>query len=137
MKHTGSHTIIVDSFDNIFCKFIETDHNTYECSKCGNVIQTDKDGIEPYMIPCRSPLVSNNIPKSISSFAKSIPNLAQDVCSETEIEQRYNICSGCDYFKHNSCEKCGCNIVKDRNYLNKIAVKKEQCPIGLWKEIVN
>lgn len=134
MKHTGSHTIIIDSFDNIFCEFIKLDHKIFECAKCGTRISIidGQDGIP--QIPCRNPLLGENIPISIHNFASRIQNLEKDLCSVDTIEQRHSVCKSCTYFAENSCTKCGCSIIRDRNYLNKIAIKSESCPIGLWKE---
>jgi len=135
MKHTGFHTIIVDNFDTIFCSFIEKD-GQLECSKCGNIVQVSGlDNSEPIKIPCRSPLLGQNIAQSIFDFAAGIDNLKLNLCDKQTIEHRLSICKNCEFYSDNSCSKCGCSITRDRNYLNKIAVKNESCPINLWTKL--
>lgn len=132
MKHTGSHTITIDSFDDIFCSFISIG-DRLECSKCGNKIKVVDNIDEIPKLPCRSPLIGNNIPNSIHTFANAAIE-DNNLCSLSTIEQRHNICNSCEYYQNNSCSQCGCAIIRDRNYLNKIAIKTERCPMGLWTE---
>jgi len=134
MKHTGSHTITIDSFDNLFCNLIQKDHY-WECSKCGNIVQiADGDIDSPPNIPCRNPLLSDNVPETIHNFVSNIQEVKNELCSVETIAHRYSVCLGCNYFQNNTCTECGCTVIRDRNYLNKIAIKTESCPIGLWKE---
>jgi hypothetical protein len=116
--------ILVDNIDNIFCNFIKID-NIYECSKCGNRISfTDYD--DPPMFPCRSPLLKNSseVPSNIHSM---IPSSSLEL-----IEKRYSSCLSCEFLQNNTCTKCGCNITRDRNYMNKLANESETCPIAKW-----
>ena len=137
MKHTGSHTITIDSFDNLFCSLVQKDHY-WECGKCGNIIQiADGDVDFPPDIPCRNPLLSNDVPKTIHNFVSNIQEVKNELCSIETIAHRHSVCLGCNYFQNNTCTECGCAIIRDRNYLNKIAIKTESCPIGLWRESEN
>jgi|LakMenEpi03Aug12_release.lakeMendotaPanAssembly.Ray.scaffolds.fasta_scaffold42684_2 hypothetical protein len=134
MKHTGSHTITIDSFDNIFCEFVQLENNIFECSKCGTKVTTIDQYSIPPNIPCRNPLLGEDVSNNIHQFISEMPDLKKDLCSVETIEHRHNICKSCSLFVNNTCSECGCSIVRDRNYLNKIAIKSESCPIGLWKE---
>lgn len=60
---------------------------------------------------------------------------SDNLCSKEQIEHRMSICQTCEYFKENSCLLCGCNIVREKNYNNKLAQKNQHCPIYKWKEI--
>jgi hypothetical protein len=56
-------------------------------------------------------------------------------CTEKEIAERYNICKSCEFFSDNTCTKCGCNLVREQVYMNKLAWADQSCPIGKWKAI--
>jgi hypothetical protein len=56
-------------------------------------------------------------------------------CTEKEIAERYNICKSCDFFQNNICTQCGCNLVREKVYMNKLAWADQSCPIGKWKAI--
>jgi len=60
---------------------------------------------------------------------------SENLCSKEQIDYRMSICQTCEYFKENSCLLCGCNIVREKNYNNKLAQKNQHCPILKWKEI--
>lgn len=55
-----------------------------------------------------------------------------NICSEEQIEQRLSICKTCEYYKNDSCLLCGCVIVRDANYKNKLAHKDQKCPADKW-----
>jgi hypothetical protein len=54
------------------------------------------------------------------------------MCSEDEIIRRHDICLGCEFFKENSCIKCGCPVVRDKKFISKLAWADQSCPIGKW-----
>ncbi len=116
--------ITIDSMTDIFCNFVKIDDH-YECSKCGTKVSfSDQD--EPPLFPCRSPLKANaaDIPSAIKEM---IPDSSLDL-----IEQRYSICSSCEFLQNSTCVKCGCNITRDRNYMSKLSNKNASCPINKW-----
>lgn len=119
--------IILDDMSNIFCNFVQVD-NRFECSRCGTIVSFS-DGDEPPLFPCRNPLLgeSHEIAQNISEIVDK-----DDLCEPTEIERRHKICLGCEFLQNNTCTQCGCNIVRDRAYINKLAHKTESCPIGQW-----
>jgi hypothetical protein len=59
-------------------------------------------------------------------------NNPNNLCSSEQIEQRLAICNTCEYFKNNSCLLCGCTIVREANYQNKLAHKDQKCPADKW-----
>ena len=121
--------MIISEIDDFFCNFINVD-GVMECSKCGNIIEVLDDNDEPVLWPCSSPLKSSNLANDIQDFMR--PTLGSELCDESSIDYRHSICKSCDHFKNNSCDKCGCAISKDRNYLNKLAAKNETCPLAKW-----
>jgi len=54
--------------------------------------------------------------------------------SQKEIDYRFDICGRCESFdKQNSqCMQCGCNLSRKKVFLNKLAWKDQQCPLGKW-----
>lgn len=122
--------IMIDDMSNFFCNFVERE-GKFECSRCGTVVSfSDKD--EPPLFPCRNPLLgeSHEIAKNVSVLAEKTEN--QNLCEITEIENRHKICLGCEFLQNNTCVQCGCNIVRDRIFMNKLAHKTESCPMGKW-----
>lgn len=78
----------------------------------------------------KGPITEDTFNPSAESKAQS-----DNLCSKEQIDYRMSICQTCEYFKENSCLLCGCNIVREKNYNNKLAQKNQHCPILKWKEI--
>jgi hypothetical protein len=60
-----------------------------------------------------------------------------NICSQEQIEQRLSICKECEYYKNDSCLLCGCVVVRDSNYQNKLAHKDQKCPADKWGVVVD
>jgi len=60
-----------------------------------------------------------------------------NMCSDEQINERLQICNSCEYYKDNSCMLCGCVVIRDANYTNKLAHKDQACPIMKWKQITD
>lgn len=118
----------LDDMSNIFCNFVET-NGKFECSRCGAVVSFS-DSDEPPLFPCRNPLLgqSYEVAQNVSMLAAKDDNL----CETKEIEDRHKICLGCEFLQNSTCTQCGCNIVRDRVFMNKLAHKTESCPMGKW-----
>lgn len=71
----------------------------------------------------------------INSQRNDIENLQQDLAPKEEIERRMEICKKCEYYKDDSCMLCGCRVVRDKNYQNKLANKNANCPDNRWGPI--
>lgn len=59
-------------------------------------------------------------------------------CSQEQINVRYSICLGCEFYdtSNQECLQCGCNISRHKKFLNKLAWADQSCPIQKWnKEI--
>jgi hypothetical protein len=63
-----------------------------------------------------------------------IPNDKKQ-CSQQQIDDRLAICQGCEFYKDNSCLKCGCTLNRGKNYMNKLLWADQSCPIGKWGKI--
>lgn len=56
--------------------------------------------------------------------------------SEAEVERRFAICKGCEFFDGSACTKCGCPIVREQKFVSKLAWADSECPAGKWgKEV--
>lgn len=78
----------------------------------------------------RQPISSEqNIVSSIESV--------DPMCNKEQIDQRLSICQHCEHFKDNSCLLCGCVVVRDKNFNNKLAHKRHSCPINKWGPIID
>lgn len=64
-----------------------------------------------------------------------IENLNKELAPKEEIDKRIAICNACEYYKDDSCMLCGCRVVREKNYQNKLANKNATCPDGRWGPI--
>lgn len=58
-------------------------------------------------------------------------------CSQLEINERFNICIQCEHMdkQKSTCKICGCNLSKNKEFMNKLAWADQECPIQKWKPI--
>lgn len=59
------------------------------------------------------------------------------LCTKEQIDDRLSICNACEHFKDNSCLLCGCVVIRDKNFNNKLAHKRHSCPINKWGPILD
>ena len=59
----------------------------------------------------------------------------EDPNAKEQINSRMDICNSCEYYKDDACMLCGCRVVRDTVYQNKLADKSASCPDGRWKAI--
>ena len=127
MLQHGCHMIIYD--DSFFCNFVKIG-DRFECSKCGITVTVADEYDDIPIWPCNNPLLSENVGNSVSNFA--LLSSEGELASSEIINQRHSICSNCEHFINHSCEKCGCSITRNRDYMNKLASTENGCPIGKW-----
>jgi hypothetical protein len=109
-----------------------------------NQDRLSKDKIESYH------LSSNNndemkqvVKEDMYTKASEMPTVSLDdnapdnLCSKEQIDNRLSICQTCEYYQNDSCLLCGCTVIRDKNYNNKLAHKNKSCPINKWTEIKN
>jgi hypothetical protein len=66
---------------------------------------------------------------------KLVKRPKEQLCTDEEIQERLSICNKCNYYKDNSCMLCGCVVVREKNYMNKLANKQAKCPDNRWGPI--
>lgn len=52
--------------------------------------------------------------------------------TQEQIDARYAICQGCEFFDGRACTKCGCPIVREKQFVSKLSWANEKCPAGKW-----
>lgn len=55
--------------------------------------------------------------------------------SDEEIERRFAICQGCEFYDGKACTKCGCPVVREQKFVSKLAWANEKCPVGKWGKV--
>ena len=60
------------------------------------------------------------------------PEPTEALCTDEQINERLAICNKCEFYEKNACTLCGCHIVREKNYMNKLAKKDAACPDGRW-----
>jgi hypothetical protein len=78
--------------------------------------------------------VIKKYPPKTSSAANDNP---ENLCSEKQVQDRLAICKSCEHYQDDSCSLCGCVIVREINYMNKLAHKDQKCPIDKWGTILD
>jgi hypothetical protein len=52
--------------------------------------------------------------------------------TDEQVAARFAICQGCEHFDGRACRKCGCPIVRERQFVSKLSWANEKCPVGKW-----
>lgn len=71
----------------------------------------------------------------VKNFAVSAANhvaAGMPMASDAEILRRHDICMACEFFKDNACQKCGCPIIRAKQYVSKLSWADSECPVGKW-----
>jgi hypothetical protein len=127
---------------SVFCDFATVDFINFQCQKCGRKIRATEKQLDMPKFLClaNDNQLGNILQESINKVkilaAENIKkNHGDQVCTDEQIANRFAICSGCEYFKNNLCQKCGCPIARELSYSNKLVLKDSECPIGKWSKI--
>jgi hypothetical protein len=77
----------------------------------------------------------NTSPEYLDLDEHGQPRVAINSASEEQINERMDICNSCEYYKNEACMLCGCRVVRNSVYQNKLADKSASCPDGRWGPI--
>jgi hypothetical protein len=93
---------------------------------------------KPIVIEEPPPLTRTDAP----SFLQKVKNFAvasakhvaagMPMASDEEIIRRHDICLGCEFLKDGACSKCGCPVVRTKQYVSKLSWADSECPVGKW-----
>lgn len=143
------------------CDFVRTGPNLYRCQVCN--LEVSSVGIDKPMMICPAKTTMNNpanygvtmtniadpneqapptqpppLLNKVLNFTKAASQHAlrgSPKCTDDQIQERYNICLSCEHFQNNTCSKCGCTLMRERAYMNKLAWADQSCPVGKWGPI--
>lgn len=122
------------------CKFIIKD-GIATCTECGNPIRTKQTDPTKIIRTCGKQSKPNIFTKA-KNFTKAVVGhvmAGAPSCTQAQIDNRLAICQGCDFFDGNpesaSCRKCGCNLSRQKNFLNKLYMADQSCPVRRWTRI--
>lgn len=107
------------------------DEDCAQCNECGHRVC----GV---VFPVRRLCDSTNAPSLLTkaaNFAKAaVKHVAAGapMASEDEIARRHAICASCEFFTGTACAKCGCAVVREKQYLSKLSWADQSCPVGKW-----
>jgi len=116
-----------------FCSFTTKDWINFECSNCGMKIRATEVQTTMPMFPCKSIYLKND--KSTEDYIDQIlvrfsenPTLAD----KDTIKHRLSVCEGCEFFQDDTCTKCGCAMIRNKNFVGKILKTDASCPENKW-----
>jgi hypothetical protein len=138
-KYCGTTLALENPQANIIC--FKRQNQMFD--ELDNQDRSEKDKIESYHLNSGNNDEMKSIVKDHMLIkASEIPisvddNVSDNLCSKEEIDYRLNICNNCEYYQNDSCLLCGCTVIRDKNYNNKLAHKNKSCPINKWTEIKN
>jgi hypothetical protein len=89
--------------------------------------------MDPMFQNSQQPIDSSPEYLELDEYGK--PKVAISSASTEQINQRMDICNSCEYYKNESCILCGCRVVRNSVYQNKLADKNARCPDGKWGPI--
>lgn len=52
--------------------------------------------------------------------------------TDEQVAARFAICQTCEHYDGRACKKCGCPIVRERQFVSKLSWANESCPVGKW-----
>jgi len=89
-----------------------------------------------YIPPIKGSLFLDTKYSSTQSIAQedSTKSLSQ-IASDEQLYRRFSICTTCEFLKNNECIKCGCQITKEKDIMNKLYRADSECPIGKWGKV--
>ncbi len=143
------------------CKLSWHNKETKEtiCSECGRIKVTSQDDLAKVHFDCSltreefelkeiPPIVQRLAPpmitrvKNFTVSAIAHATAGSPTCTQEEINERFEICRGCELFIKSSEEagicghqSCGCNLNKEMIYLNKLGWADQECPLRKWLKI--
>lgn len=53
-------------------------------------------------------------------------------CTQEQIDARFAVCKQCEHFDGKACTKCGCPVVREKQFVSKLSWANEKCPVGKW-----
>ena len=104
-------------------------------SEDGDAITVDET--HPTYPRARAPTPPGLIEKAKNFAASAARHVAAGMpkATQEQIDARFAICQGCEHFDGKACTKCGCPVVRERQFVSKLSWANEKCPVGKWGPI--
>jgi hypothetical protein len=114
------------------------------CESCGRQYYTRQTGIdlEAWFARVHPDCSPPAIRRSRVSLTQKLANFASAAArhvaagmpqaTEEQVAERFAICQGCEHYDGKACRKCGCPIVRQRQFVSKLSWAHEKCPVGKW-----
>jgi hypothetical protein len=129
MRHCSQHWL------NRRCR--EAGKRNGECDACiverGEVLTVDETHPDFPGVP-QGPGLLTKAANLATSAARHIAAGAPRA-SDAEIERRFSICQGCEFYDGKACTRCGCPVVRESRFVSKLAWANEKCPVGKWSPV--
>lgn len=79
------------------------------------------------------------IQKARNFAASAVRHVRQGMprATEEQVARRFAICEACEHFDGRACRKCGCPVVRERQFLSKLSWAGESCPVGKWGPVAS
>lgn len=110
----------------------------YRCTECG--FETPKEHLQRRCH--KAPGIIQRAKNFGNALVGHIASESHGLASEDQIKERLDVCQDCPLYHRISdtrgvCthKSCGCNLVDERTFLNKLAWKEQSCPDGRWGPI--
>jgi hypothetical protein len=91
---------------------------------------------------CRLFRTAANAPADSTSLLSKAANFAASAArhvaagmpraTDEQVAARFAICQTCEHFDGKACKKCGCHVVRKRQFVSKLSWAGESCPVGKW-----
>ena len=104
-----------------------------DCDACivthGDVLAVDEThpAFPQTAAPSLAQKVANFTTSAVKHVAAGMPQASQE-----QIDQRFAICRACELFDGKACMKCGCPVVREKQFVSKLSWANERCPVGKW-----
>lgn len=135
--------MITGSRSNFEARLAQRGYNLDEVRPCivsedGDTITVDVDHpayprhLKPGFQPPRElPPLAQRVANFAASAAKHVA-AGMPRATDEQIAERFAICQGCEFLLNQACSKCGCPVVRAKQYVSKLSWADSECPVGKW-----
>ena len=118
----------------VYCDFESFDGTARTCRVCGRVVASSSARIAARCRLSKSGSAATLLTKAKNFAVSAGRHLAAGApqASEEEVARRFAICETCEHFDGRACKKCGCPVVREKQFLSKLSWAGESCPVGKW-----
>jgi hypothetical protein len=81
--------------------------------------------------PLPAPTLATKAANFATSAAKHVA-AGMPQATDEQVAARFAICQTCEHFDGRACKKCGCPVVRKKQFLSKLSWAGESCPVGKW-----